>query len=290
VLIPYTPVALVAAGGAPPYSWTISSGFLPAGLTLSQSSVNGTPSKIGTWAFTVRVIDSAGATIAAKKSIAVSGRLAVSQRCPSSKPCQVEAGCVNVCGKFGTIVGGVAPLKYSLAAGTLPTNMALNGLSLSGAFPAPATRGGNMSWNFTATVIDSLGVTSTVSASFFVFSHIAFSGSSYTCDGPINGGCSSSLPYTLGTPGLATPTVKVTVLSTTPSPMTATDLPPGYAYSITARSGTVTVSFPVIGCSIYQFDHIWVLSLVLVDQSQCSASAKCASTPAKVTVTLTNTC
>jgi hypothetical protein len=124
-----------------------------------------------------------------------------------------------------------------------------------------------------------------VPAGFFVFSHIAFSASSYACDGQLTTGCTASLPYTLGTPGLATPTVKVTLVSSTPAGMA---LPTGSSF--TARSGTVTVSIPSIGCGASQFDHTWVVSLVLVDQSPCSSSGNCTSAPAKVTITLVNSC
>lgn len=286
--IAYAPVTLSAKGGVPPYTWTISVGALPSGLmAASGGSVSGTPTSVGTFAFTVHVADTASGSAIVNRSIVVARHLTATSVCTTAAPCAVEAGCVTVCGKFGTLAGGVGPLSYMLAAGAIPTGMGRSGLSLTGAFPAPATRGGSKTWLFTINITDAIGVVAAVPANFFVFSHIAFSASSYSCDASITTGCTARLPYTLGTPGLATPNVKVAVLSTTPSPMV---VPPGYTYSVTARSGIVTVSFPVVGCGAYQFLHVWVLSLVLVDQSQCSASAKCASAPAKVTVTLQNTC
>src|SRR5713226_6884032 len=54
----YAPVALAATGGVQPYTWTISDGALPAGLTLASSGmVSGTPATAGTFAFTVQVSD-----------------------------------------------------------------------------------------------------------------------------------------------------------------------------------------------------------------------------------------
>ena len=48
-----------ATGGVPPYFWSISSGALPAGLTLSQSgTLQGTPTASGPFSFTVEVQDS----------------------------------------------------------------------------------------------------------------------------------------------------------------------------------------------------------------------------------------
>ncbi len=47
---------LTAAGGTAPYSWSVSAGTLPAGLTLSAAGVlDGTPTAEGTSSFTVRV-------------------------------------------------------------------------------------------------------------------------------------------------------------------------------------------------------------------------------------------
>jgi hypothetical protein len=50
---------LAAVGGTTPYVWSITSGALPIGLTLSTSGViSGTPSTAGTSTFTVNVSDS----------------------------------------------------------------------------------------------------------------------------------------------------------------------------------------------------------------------------------------
>ena len=47
---------LQASGGAPPYVWSLASGALPRGLTLSPSgTISGTPNKRGNYSFTVRV-------------------------------------------------------------------------------------------------------------------------------------------------------------------------------------------------------------------------------------------
>jgi len=52
---------LTASGGAAPNSFTVTSGTLPAGLTLSSTGVlSGTPTTAGTASFTIRGADSAG--------------------------------------------------------------------------------------------------------------------------------------------------------------------------------------------------------------------------------------
>jgi hypothetical protein len=50
--------ALAATGGTTPYTWSLASGSLPAGLTLSSGgTVSGTPKTAGTSTFTVKVSD-----------------------------------------------------------------------------------------------------------------------------------------------------------------------------------------------------------------------------------------
>ncbi len=48
---------LAASGGTTPYTWSITVGSLPAGLTLASSTgvISGTPTGIGTSTFTVQV-------------------------------------------------------------------------------------------------------------------------------------------------------------------------------------------------------------------------------------------
>ena len=52
---------LAASGGTPPYSWSISAGSLPSGLSLNASTgvISGTPTAVVNPTFTVRVADSA---------------------------------------------------------------------------------------------------------------------------------------------------------------------------------------------------------------------------------------
>ena len=54
---------LLASGGSPPYSWSIHSGTLPAGLSLANDgSITGTPTTAIADTFTVEVTDTAGET------------------------------------------------------------------------------------------------------------------------------------------------------------------------------------------------------------------------------------
>jgi hypothetical protein len=58
------PTILGVSGGIPPYNWTVSSGSLPAGLTLQSSGVvAGTPSAAGSSNFVTTVTDSSGLSL-----------------------------------------------------------------------------------------------------------------------------------------------------------------------------------------------------------------------------------
>jgi hypothetical protein len=78
--VTYGTVVLVAAGGVKPYKWSIQGGTIPPGLTLSTSgSTTGKPTTAGTFSFSVRVDDSAGAAAGAPSSVLVFRQLAFTQ-------------------------------------------------------------------------------------------------------------------------------------------------------------------------------------------------------------------
>jgi hypothetical protein len=68
---PYTST-LTATGGTPPYTWSLSSGALPNGLTMnSAGNISGSPMVAGASPFTAVVKDSTGASASANLSINV---------------------------------------------------------------------------------------------------------------------------------------------------------------------------------------------------------------------------
>jgi uncharacterized membrane protein len=82
---------LSATGGTPPYSWSLASGALPPGLTLTPVGIiAGLPLTAGTFNFTVQVADSASGTAQKALSIAVTAAgtqydsLFLSQTVPST--------------------------------------------------------------------------------------------------------------------------------------------------------------------------------------------------------------
>lgn len=68
--LPYAQT-LTLTGGQSPFTWSVSSGSLPAGLSLVGNVISGTPTTIGTASFTLRVTDAGGAAATLSTSISV---------------------------------------------------------------------------------------------------------------------------------------------------------------------------------------------------------------------------
>jgi hypothetical protein len=66
---------LTATGGTTPYTWSVSAGSLPPGITLTASTgvLAGTPTTAGTFSFTVKVTDATGLTATKATSITIAG-------------------------------------------------------------------------------------------------------------------------------------------------------------------------------------------------------------------------
>jgi hypothetical protein len=117
---------LSAVGGTPPYSWSVKSGTLPAGLSLSTAGViAGTPIAAGAANITLQVSDSA-----AMPQTAVSGNLtlAISGGTLKITSTTADPGTVGTAYNFQlTASGGVPPYTWAGASGsTLPAGLALS--------------------------------------------------------------------------------------------------------------------------------------------------------------------
>jgi hypothetical protein len=87
---------LSATGGSPPYAWSLSSGTLPTGLSLSTGGViSGTPTTVGTFSFTVTVTDAAFRTSARSVSIAIVSPLGLTIWPTTAAPGTVDHGADN---------------------------------------------------------------------------------------------------------------------------------------------------------------------------------------------------
>jgi hypothetical protein len=71
----------VASGGTAPYTYSVSSGALPAGLTLNTSTgaITGTPTKAGTYSFTLMVVDYKKVSATSNCSITIGGGITAGQ-------------------------------------------------------------------------------------------------------------------------------------------------------------------------------------------------------------------
>ncbi len=78
----YLAVSFQATGGSTPYTWSVSAGTLPPGLTLSPGGVlNGNNTAAGKFTFTAQVKDSTAATATGSTNMTVFPPLTVSQPC-----------------------------------------------------------------------------------------------------------------------------------------------------------------------------------------------------------------
>jgi hypothetical protein len=147
--VAYT-TSLSARGGTTPYTWSITGGVLPAGLSLaSDGTISGTPTAAGTASFTVQVADHATPAATASASLAInvlqnSGSLQVTSA-------SLAGGTVGVSYSATlTAAGGMTPYTWSLASGALPAGLAL---SAGGVISGTPTAAG--SFTFRVQVVDS---------------------------------------------------------------------------------------------------------------------------------------
>ncbi len=141
---------LSASGGTGSYTWSVSSGSLPAGLSLAGGTIGGTPTAPGTASFTVQVTDSANTSTTKPLSIAVAP--AALNITTSSLP----GGTVGAPYSQGlSATGGTGSYTWSVSSGSLPAGLSLAGGTIGGTPTAPGTA------SFTVQVTDSANTTAT---------------------------------------------------------------------------------------------------------------------------------
>ncbi|SVA91635.1 uncharacterized protein METZ01_LOCUS144489, partial [marine metagenome] len=118
--------ALSAAGADGTYSWSISSGTFPAGLTLVGSTISGTPTANGTSEFTAKVTSGDGQTATRPLSITVFPALSMTL---DSLPSSIVDSTYST---TLTATGGDGTYSWSIASGTLPAGLTLSADTISG--------------------------------------------------------------------------------------------------------------------------------------------------------------
>ena len=153
--IAYTSTTLTGAGGTTPYTWSLSSGALPAGVTLNASTgvISGTPTASGSFTVTAKVTDSIGGfgtkayaafVIKAAPSITLRRhcRMALSGRRTTTM----------------TAAGGTTPYTWSVLSGALPTGVTMTSAGVISGTPTAAG-----TFSPVIKVTDSLSATATKS-------------------------------------------------------------------------------------------------------------------------------
>ncbi|HEV2350977.1 MAG TPA: putative Ig domain-containing protein [Terriglobia bacterium] len=165
---------LAASGGTSPYSWSVSSGALPTGLTLSTGGViSGTPSASGSYSFTAQVNDSASHSASYTYSTSVAAPpIAISTT-------SVPGGTVNT-SYITTLIaaGGTSPYQWTVSSGALPAGLTLSSAGVISGMPTTAG-----SYSFTAQVNDSASHSATSNYSTSVVSPLAIKAGSFLPNG-----------------------------------------------------------------------------------------------------------
>jgi large repetitive protein len=141
---------IAASGGAAPYTYTVTAGTLPPGLSLNASTgvLSGSPTGTGTFPFTITATDARGCTGSQPYTVVIS--------CPviALSPSSLPSGTLSASySQTISASGGASPYTYAVTGGSLPAGFSLNGSTglLSG---APVATG---SFPFTVTATDASG-------------------------------------------------------------------------------------------------------------------------------------
>ena len=143
-----------ATGGSGSFTYAVSAGALPPGLTLNASTglVSGTPTAAGPSTFTVRATDGTGATGSRSYSVTMAVAPIV------VNPASLSTATVGTAySQTVTATGGTGGFTYSVSAGALPAGLALN--TSSGALSGTPTTVGTS--NFTIRATDSASASGT---------------------------------------------------------------------------------------------------------------------------------
>jgi streptogramin lyase len=141
----YTMVSMTAIGGTAPYSYKVTAGSLPAGLTLSSAGLlSGTPSAGGSFSFTVTATDKASFSGSQNYSITV-GAPAITFTSTSLPAAQVNVAYNQTL----TVTGGTSPYSYEVTAGFLPAGLTFNNATAT--LSGTPTAGGSFPITVTAT-------------------------------------------------------------------------------------------------------------------------------------------
>jgi hypothetical protein len=201
---------LVASGGLAPYTYAVTAGALPGGLTLSGGTLSGTPSSSGSASFTITATDSGGGTHGA-------GAQAFTLVVDPAAVGAPTAGAVSFSAAYNGGSGSAQTVTLSLAGGTA-TGVAV----ASAAAHGTATASG--------TTITYLAHPNYAGPDSFTYTATNASGTS--------------------APATVTVTVAAPVLTLSPSTLPGATVGTAYAQSFTATGGRAPYTYAVTAGSL----------------------------------------
>jgi large repetitive protein len=150
---PYVPHPITASCGTPPYACKVVAGALPPGLMLGNCLISGTPTKAGSFSFTIKVTDSQGFTTRPYTIVITCPKITIAPPVlPPVTACQQPgaAGAPSLCVKL-TPSCAIGTTVFSVTAGALPPGIFL---SDDGTLCGTPSAAGDYSW--TVKFVDSI--------------------------------------------------------------------------------------------------------------------------------------
>ncbi len=206
-----------ASQGAPPYTWSIVSGSLPPGITLSSTTgvLSGIPTAQGPYPFTIQVTDSTAVIARAMITLLITAPVLSIQ---TASPLVAGAAGTSYLQTFQAI-NGAGSLGWSITGGALPPGLALSPAGLLSGMPTLAG-----DFIFILQVIDSSGASASQTYQLHIGGPLQPPPSlTATLSATVNAGDQPMVNIVLGNP-YPLPIVATAVLSLAPSPSSTTDL------------------------------------------------------------------
>jgi hypothetical protein len=179
---------LAVSGGTPSYTWAITAGALPGGLTLTPGTgaIAGTLTTAATSNFTVQATDSAGAPATGTKALSILVNSAPAFTTASPMPGGTTGAAYS---QALANSGGTAPFTWSISAGALPAGLAI--IPSTGVISGTAQTAGLA--NFTARILDNTGVAGTKAFTITIASNLAVTTATPMTAGTVGAGYSQTL-------------------------------------------------------------------------------------------------
>ncbi len=267
------------SGGTAPYTFTVTNGSLPTGLTLNPSTgqISGTPSVAGPFNFDITATDANGCSGVTSYSVTMS--------CPSIAvlPATLPGGTTGVL--YDQTVagsGGTAPYTFNVSSGALPTGLTLN--PTTGQITGTPTESGTFNFDITATdIFGCIGTTSysvTIScATITIIPATLPDGVTGTLYDQTLSGSGGTAPYTFAVTGGSLPTGLT--LNPTTGQITGTPTVVGtFNFDITATdanncsgvgSYTINIALPCLFCDEFDDNSLnpnWIYIKNMSDWSE----------------------